>query len=629
MSRPPNRLIHEKSPYLLQHAHNPVDWRPWGGEALQAAREQDKPIFLSIGYATCHWCHVMERESFEHEETAAAMNQAFICVKVDREERPDLDSVYMTACQLMSNQGGWPLNVLLTPEAKPFFAVTYLPREGGFGRMGVGELARRVSRLWKEQRRDILDAAESLTQSLLKACRQEPGGGEAVSDIDRSLLLAGYRELRSRFDPQHGGFGEAPKFPTPHNLLFLLHLAGDPEAPEALAMVEKTLTAMRLGGIFDHVGFGFHRYSTDTRWLLPHFEKMLYDQALLALACIEAHQATGSDVFRRTAEEVFTYVLRDLVSPEGAFCSAEDADSEGEEGRFYVFTLEEARQALDQDADLATTLFNCTPEGNFRDEASGKHTGANILHLGTPLEHTAKVLGQAPRTLAARMEQARQRLFAMRERRPRPLLDDKILTDWNGLMIAALARAARCFPGTRYLRDATRAAEFILRRLRGEIPRGETLQTRPLLHRYRENCAGLPAHLDDYAFFCWGLVELHLAGAGQAYLDTALELCGLMLELFWDKEGSGFFMTSPRTGEELICRPKELHDAALPSGNAVAVLVLQRLARLTGRDDLHATARKLRAWAAPMVARFPGAHTFLLAAVAEELPAPPNLTEPA
>jgi uncharacterized protein len=619
MSRTTNRLAHELSPYLLQHAHNPVDWRPWGPEALRAAREQDKPIFLSIGYATCHWCHVMERESFEHEATAAAMNQAFVCIKVDREERPDLDTVYMTACQLMNNQGGWPLNVLLTPEAKPFFAATYLPRESGFGRMGLGELAERVSQLWKERRQEILDSAESLTQSLRQVCRLEPERRGDAKDIDRSLLLAGYKELRSRFDAQYGGFGNAPKFPTPHNLLFLLHLAGDPEAPEAMAMVEKTLTAMRLGGIFDHVGFGFHRYSTDARWLLPHFEKMLHDQALLALACVEAHQATGDSVFRNTAEEVFTYVLRDLVSPEGAFYSAEDADSEGEEGRFYVFTLEEARKALNQDADLAAALFNCTPEGNFRDEASGKHTGANILHLNAPLEQTATLLGQAPQALAQRMEQARQRLFAARERRIRPLLDDKVLTDWNGLMLAALARAARCFPESRYLRDATRAAEFVLRRLRGEAPPGETLRSRPLLHRYRENSAGLPAHLDDYAFFCWGLVELHLAGGGEAYLDTALELCELMLELFWDTEAGGLFLTSPRTGEELICRPKELHDGALPSGNAVAVLVLQRLAHLTGRDDLRAKAMELRAWAAPMVARFPGAHTFLLAAVAEEL----------
>ncbi len=611
-----NRLINEKSPYLLQHAHNPVDWHPWGSEAFQTARSQDKPIFLSIGYATCHWCHVMERESFEDEPTAELMNQVFVCIKVDREERPDLDTVYMIACQLMNHQGGWPLNLLLTPEGKPFFAATYLPRASGFGRMGMRDLTRRVDQLWRERRQDLVEASESLTHSLLQACTQNPPTGAVGPDIGKEHLLAAYSELLSHFDSMHGGFGEAPKFPSPHNLLFLLSLKNRPEAQQALHMVEKTLVSMRRGGIFDHVGHGFHRYSTDAHWLLPHFEKMLYDQAMLALAYLAAFQVTGRKDLGATAQEIFTYVLRDLLSPEGAFYSAEDADSEGEEGKFYVFTLEEMREALDQDSELATTLFNCTQEGNFKDESTGKLTGANIPHLSRPLEDVARLMGQPVDVLAQRMEEARGRLFTARERRHRPLLDDKVLTDWNGLMIAALARGAQCFPESRYLRDATRAADFVLRNLRG-APMPGIGGARPLLHRYREGQAGLPAHLDDYAFLCWGLLELHVAGGKEDYLGPALELCDLMLHLFWDQENGGLYMTSPVTGESLICRPKEMHDGALPSGNGVAALVLHRLSRLASRPDLEDKARRLRAWALPILARHPSAHTFMLLAAAE------------
>ena len=620
MTAKANRLQREKSPYLLQHAHNPVDWHPWGAEAFTLARQQDKPLFVSIGYSTCHWCHVMERESFENDQVAALMNQAFINVKVDREERPDIDTVYMTACQLMNQQGGWPLNVLLTPEGEPFFSLTYIPRESVFGRMGMLDLVPRVRELWTTRRSELLDAAQNVTNALTQACNQtSPASGielDAQLDIDAEILQKGYQEYVEHFDAQHGGFGQAPKFPTPNALLFLLSLRQRTNAPKALEMVEKTLQGLRLGGIFDHVGYGFHRYSTDTRWLLPHFEKMLYDQALLAMTYVACHQTTQNDFYGRVAEEIFTYVLRDLLSPEGAFYCAEDADSEGEEGRFYVFTLREVREALGEDAHLAADLFNCVAEGNFHDEATGAVTGKNIIHLSASLEEMAQRLRTPPDDLAQRLEHARRQLFALREKRPRPLLDDKILTDWNGLMIAALARGAQLPKGGRYLRHASRAADFILRNMSGAPLPADASGTRTLLHRYREGEAALPALQQDYAFFCWGLMEIYLAGGESRYLHTALELCDAMIELFWDAEKGGFFMTSPRLGDELICRPKDYYDGALPSGNAVAAMVLAKLGRLSGRKDLVDRAMHLRRSVRPLVKLHPGTHAFMLLATA-------------
>lgn len=616
-----NRLIHEKSPYLQQHAHNPVDWRPWGEEAFAAARAQDKPLFVSIGYATCHWCHVMERESFEDAATAAAMNEAFINVKVDREERPDIDTVYMTACQLMNGHGGWPLNVLLTPEGQPFFSATYLPPDSGFGRLGLKDLCQRVNELWATSRKDLLDSAASVTHTLRLACREDgedtgAPAGDITPHADPRIMERGFKELEERFDAVHGGFGNAPKFPTPHVLLFLLSLKDTQHGPKALEMASKTLTAMRLGGIFDHVGWGFHRYATDASWLLPHFEKMLYDQAMLAYTYATAYQATGRDAFATTAREVLTYVMRDLLSPEGAFFSAEDADSEGEEGKFYVFSLEEVQSALGEDAELATEVLNCAPGGNFAEEATGKPTGTNILHLSEPLADVAARLEQDPEKLAQRLEAARKTLFSLRERRVRPLLDDKILTDWNGLMLAALAKGSTLPGGERWLRDSRRTAEWLLLHLRTD-PVPETNGVRLLLHRYRDGEAGLPAHVNDYAFLCWGLIELYQAGGGDEWLKEAVALCDAMLALFWDEARGGLFMTSPIAGEQLICRPKELYDGALPSGNSVAALVLERLGKLASRQDLSERAKALRKDASFSVKNQPAAHAFMLWAASE------------
>jgi uncharacterized protein YyaL (SSP411 family) len=597
-----NRLIHEKSPYLLQHAHNPVDWYPWGPEAFERARQEDKPVFLSIGYSTCHWCHVMERESFEDPEVARLMNQAFISIKVDREERPDIDSIYMHVCQMVTGSGGWPLTIIMTPDKKPFFAATYIPKEDRFGQVGLLRLIPRIQALWHSRREDLLRAADQIAAGLREVSAGTPGSG-----LDESTLRTGAAQLAHLFDAEHGGFGHAPKFPTAQNLLFLLRVWKRYGDAHPLSMVEQTLVAMRRGGIYDQLGFGFHRYSTDARWLVPHFEKMLYDQAMLALAYTEAWQATGKAAYARTVREILEYVLRDMTSPEGAFYSAEDADSEGREGKFYLWTEEEIRQVLDPaEAALALAAFGVTPEGNFAEPGVPSPSGENILHAAkTPAELAAE--HHLPeREIELRLEAVRQKLFTHRERRVHPHKDDKVLTDWNGLMIAALARAAQVMEEPRYGEAAERAAAFILNRLR--LPGGR------LLHRYREGEAAIPASLDDYAFFIFGLIELYEATFQPRHLATALELNRVLLEHFWDAQGGGCYFTAD-DAEELLVRPKEIYDGAVPSGNSIEMLNLLRLARLTGDPALETKAAELARAFSKTVCEAPAAYTQLLVAL--------------
>lgn len=592
-TRPGNRLGFEKSPYLLQHAHNPVDWYPWGLEAFEKAREQDKPVFLSIGYSTCHWCHVMEHESFEDPEVAWLMNDTFVCIKVDREERPDIDSLYMTACQGMTGGGGWPLTIIMTPDQKPFFAGTYIPKENRFGRLGMLELIPRIKELWATRRSDVLRSADEITHALKRPPRRA-----SDQDPDASVLDLAFRQLGLSFDPRRGGFGGAPKFPTPHNLTFLLRHWSRTKDPRALTMVEKTLEAMRHGGVYDQIGFGFHRYSTDDRWLVPHFEKMLYDQALLAIAYLEAHQATGKSVYADTAREIFTYVLRDMTDPCGGFHSAEDADSEGEEGRFYLWTEAEIRQVLSEDeADLAIKVFGVEPEGNYVDPVGGPSGGKNIVYLAAPPTEPG---------VKDRLEAVRQKLLAHRATRGRPHKDDKILTDWNGLMIVALAKGARVLDEPRYAQAASRAADFILNTLR--TPEGR------LLHRYRDGQAGIAAHLDDYAFFIWGLIDLYEATFDTRRLQTALNLNRDALTHFWDERSGGFYLTAS-DGEELLVRQKDSRDGAVPSGNSVAMLNLLRLGRMTANPDLEVKAARLGRAFSEGIERMPMAHTQMLIAV--------------
>jgi len=597
-----NQLKFEKSPYLLQHADNPVDWYPWGEEAFDKARKENKPIFLSIGYSTCHWCHVMEHESFEDPEVARLMNESFICIKVDREERPDIDKIYMTVCQMLTGSGGWPLTIIMTPDKKPFFAATYISKESRFGRAGMVDLIPQIKERWTSNRDELSDSADKVVSFL-----KQPPPDSSIEELDHTTLQSAFNQLSQRFDAQYGGFGSSPKFPTPHNLLFLLRYWKRSGDKHALAMVEKTLQAMRLGGMYDHVGYGFHRYSTDGQWFLPHFEKMLYDQAMLAIAYTEACQATGNIEYEKTAREIFTYVLRDMTAKGGGFFSAEDADSEGEEGKFYLWSQDEIQRILTKEvSDLIIKIFNLEKEGNFAEEATRKKTGSNIMHLKKPLAEIAPELKMPAQVLQETLDAARQKLFSVREKRIHPHKDDKILTDWNGLMIAALAKGAQAFDDPHYVRAAKRAADFILKNMRQADGR--------LLHRYRDKQAAIPAHLDDYAFFVWGLIELYEATFEIKYLQTALDLNRDLITHFWDNKGGGFYF-NPDDGEDLLMRQKEVYDGAIPSGNSVAMLNLLRLGRITTNTDFEEKVAKIGSTFASTVTQMPAAYTQLMVAL--------------
>jgi uncharacterized protein len=561
-----NRLISEKSPYLLQHAYNPVDWYPWGAEAFEKAEREDKPVFLSIGYSTCHWCHVMEKESFEDEEVAALLNDAFISIKVDREERPDIDGVYMTVCQMLTGSGGWPLTVVMTPDKKPFFAGTYFPKEDKYGRVGMKNLVPRIKELWLTRKEEILKSAGEITKSL-----QHPSGPASPGKLQEDIELKAFNEFVKRFDHTYGGFNVAPKFPTPHNYLFLMRYYKSYKEDYALELVEKSLTEMRKGGIYDQIGFGFHRYSTDPKWLVPHFEKMLYDQAQLAIAYTEAYQITKNNFYKDTAEEILTYVLRDMTSPEGGFYSAEDADSEGVEGKFYIWKEEEIRSLLKEDHALFMNIYNITSGGNWIDPVHGVEDGTNIPHLTSSFNELAEQFKMNLPTLKNLLNKQREILFNIREKRVHPLKDDKILTDWNGLMISAFAKAAQAFDNKTYAETALKAAKFIL---------GMRKEDGKLQHRYREGEAGLTAHIEDYTFFIAGLLDLYETLFLPELLKDAIQLQNLFTEYFYDNENGGFFFTG-KDSESLIVRQKELYDGALPSGNSVALMNLIRLERIT------------------------------------------------
>ena len=587
-----------------------MDWYPWGEDAFAAAREEDKPIFLSIGYSTCHWCHVMEKESFEDDEAAAAINDAFIPIKVDREERPDVDNVYMSVCQMMTGRGGWPLTVLLTPDRRPFYAATYLPKRGRMQQMGVMELAERVSELWETNRDRLLADAEKITSALTEASTDPPQAMPLGVDVFERAT----RTLSDRFDDDWGGFGRKPKFPSPHNHLFLLREHHRTGSERALEMVTRTLDKMRLGGIFDHVGFGFHRYSTDRQWLLPHFEKMLYDQAMLMMAYAEAYQVTRRQRYAETAWDVLHYLERDMASETGAFFSAEDADSltpEGakEEGAFYVWTTDELQSVLaEDDAKWVIDVFQADETGNFADESTSQKTGANILHLRQPLARAASPAGETASrdeadTAERRWETIRQTLVEARSERPRPALDDKVLTDWNGVLIAALAKAGRAFPeGQQFTHRAITAADFLL----------DTMQSEGrLLHRYRNGDVDIQAHLDDEAYLLWGLTELYETTFDARWLRAAVERAASMVAHFEDDEHGGFYFTA-HDGESLIVRQKEYYDGAMPSGNSAALLGLVRVARLTGRTELEEAADRLISAASEQVSEQPAGFTGFL-----------------
>jgi uncharacterized protein YyaL (SSP411 family) len=607
----PNRLIHEKSPYLLQHAYNPVDWYPWGPEAFQRAQVEAKPIFLSIGYSTCHWCHVMERESFENPSVAEILNQSYVSIKVDREERPDVDRVYMTFVQSTTGSGGWPMSVFLTPELKPFLGGTYYPPDDRYGRPGFGSLLTRIAEVWVKSPEKILVQGDQFTEAI-EAHLREAQTVES-SPFSADWLEKGYRQLASGFDSEEGGFSSAPKFPRPSVFNFLLRYWRRARKTNSFDMVEFTLRKMARGGIYDHLGGGFHRYSVDDRWHVPHFEKMLYDQAQLAVAYTEIVQATADPELEKTLRETLDYVLRDLTSPEGGFYSAEDADSfpragatEKLEGAFYVWTHEEIDRVLTPDESLVfRRMYGVERAGNVV-AASDPHrelAGQNVLFLQNDRELVAKLSGRSEEEVSFLISAAKEKLKAVRDQRPRPHLDDKIVTAWNGLMISGFAKGFQALGDPRYLAAAQRASDFLQTKL----------YSRQLLRSYREAAGATNGFAEDYAFLIQGLLDLYEADFDLRWLRWAGELQVQMNALFADPQG-GYFSTE-EGAVDLLFRMKEDHDGAEPSANSVAAMNLARLAKIFGREEFQKAAARVLGAFHTSLERMPAALPQMLAAL--------------
>ncbi|MDE0468477.1 MAG: thioredoxin domain-containing protein [Candidatus Poribacteria bacterium] len=564
-----NRLIHETSPYLLQHAHNPVDWYPWGEEALERAKHEQKPILLSIGYSACHWCHVMERESFENEEIAAVMNELFINIKVDREERPDLDEIYMNAVQVMTRQGGWPMTVFLTPDLKPFYGGTYYPPTDRYGRPGFPKVMEAVAEAFNDKKVQVLEQADQLTAQLNQISNVvDPHEHE----LTEQLMQNAFQHYHSQFDSHHGGFGNAPKFPPSMGLPFLLRYWHHSGNAYALEMVELTLEKMARGGMYDQLGGGFHRYSTDAHWLVPHFEKMLYDNAQLVVAYFEAFQATQKPFYRDIATETLDYVLREMYDAEnGGFYSTQDADSEGVEGKFFVWEPNDIEDIIgEENAEIFCEYYDITPQGNFE--------GENILHVQTPPDIFARKLQMDVEKLEALLTEGRQKLFEEREKRIKPGLDDKILTSWNGIMIRGMAMGYQLTGKPEYLEACKKSAEFVLTTL--------SQDNGLLLRTYRSGKSHLNAYLEDYSYFIAGLIALYEASFEQRWLTEAERLAHIMIDQFGDDAGDGFFFTG-KAHETLIVQSKSAYDGATPSGASMAIHSLLRLAKHLDNSEFH------------------------------------------
>ncbi len=591
----PNRLINEKSSYLLQHAYNPVDWYPWCDEAFEKAKKEDKPIFLSIGYSTCHWCHVMEKESFEDETVAKILNEYFVSIKVDREERPDIDSTYMFVCQAISGRGGWPLTIIMTPDKKPFFVSTYIPKLSNpvYGQVGLIDILSEVARLWKEEKEKIILGSNELVNELRKLILQKRQKGYITEDIF-DITFDGF--IRN-FDEEFGGFGSSPKFPTPHNIMFLLRYFKKSKKDKALRMIEKTLDSILLGGIRDHIGGGFHRYSTDRKWVLPHFEKMLYDQATISISLIETYQVTRDKKYIEACEDTLSYVVRNLKNEEGGFFSAEDADSEGEEGKFYTWSYDEIKEILDENEfDIFNKYFYITPEGNYLDESRRVKTGKNVLFLKKFFEDQDK----------SHLKKIREKLFNYREKRVHPIKDDKILTNWNSLMIVAFSKAFSVTQREEYLEIAKKTTKFLLDNL---------LDSNGVLyHSYNKGDPKIKGYLEDYAFLIWALIELYENTFDEEYIEKSLDLADRMIELFWDDVEGGFFNTDSYNND-VIFRMKEIYDGATPSGNSVALLDLIKIYNFTKNQKYKDIIEKLISYASQEVNNFPYQYTFFLSAI--------------
>jgi hypothetical protein len=607
-----NRLSHQKSPYLLQHAHNPVDWFPWGAEAFEKARREDKPIFLSVGYSTCHWCHVMARESFENQETARVLNEHVVSIKVDREERPDLDMVFMSAVQQMTGRGGWPMTAFLLPDGRPFAGGTY------FTPNRFRHVIMQAASSYRQRRADVERAAAEVVAAVQRsfspqAARRPPRDATRPA-LDDVLIGRALDALRTSFDAEHGGFGAAPKFPPHGALPLLFHQYRRTEDDELLGMATRTLDAMALGGVRDHLGGGFHRYSSDAQWLAPHFEKMLYDNALLAMAYVEAYSLTQDQFYREIADGTYDWVAREMTHPAGGFYAALDAESDGVEGKYYLWRKAEVIDLLGaQQGELFCRIHNVEHEGNYADEVTHRKTGANILHMTRELPRLAQALDIPAPELNDRMCQARANLLAARQRRPPPHCDDKVITAWNGLMIASLAYAGRQLDTLRYTEAAERAAEFVHARLR---------QGGRLLRRWRDDEARFDAYLDDYVCLAWGLLELSETTGSDEWLERARELMDAGIGGFADDAEGGFFYTG-KQHEPLFARPKEVFDHPIPSSNAIGVRVLIRLSATTGEQRYTEFAERALRGLSPWMSQLPRATESLAVAAAEWLEARP------
>ncbi|MBU5308449.1 thioredoxin domain-containing protein [Clostridioides mangenotii] len=588
-SRQPNKLINEKSPYLLQHAYNPVYWYAWGEEAFKKAKEDDKPIFLSIGYSTCHWCHVMENESFEDDDVADILNRDFISIKVDREERPDVDSVYMAVCQAMTGSGGWPMSIVMTPDKKPFFAGTYIPKENMYGRIGMIELLGKISYMWEHEKHKLLESSEEIVDHIRGATNKKLNHNV----ISKNLIDDSFKLFEDLFDSKYGGFGEAPKFPSPQNLMFLMKYYKLENNKKALDMVEKTLQGMYRGGMFDHIGYGFSRYSTDEKWLAPHFEKMLYDNAMLVIVYLEAYQITNNELYKDIVVRTLEYIAREMKDSEGGFYSAQDADSEGEEGKFYTFTYPEILDVLgDEDGKYFTDFFDISIQGNFE----GKNI-PNLIKNEKFNYRNDKICTMIKKVFEYRLE--RMDLHK----------DDKILTSWSSLMVIAMIRAYKVLDDERYLKYSIECLDFIEKKL---------FRDGRLLARYRDGHSDYLAYLDDYAFLVWSYIELYEATYENKYLVRAIELNKDCIDLFWDNENKGFYLYG-NDSEELFIRPKDLYDGAMPSGNSVASLNLIKLSRMTEDIGLEDISKSLLNLYTDSLRRSPTGYSFYLLSLMYEL----------
>ncbi|MDE3059018.1 MAG: thioredoxin domain-containing protein [Bacteroidota bacterium] len=621
MAKTPNRLIAEKSPYLLQHAYNPVDWFPWGEEAFAKARRGDKPIFLSIGYSTCHWCHVMEHESFENEETAALMNEHFVCIKVDREERPDVDRVYMAAVQTMTGSGGWPLSVFLTPDLKPFYGGTYFPPNDAYGKPGFAALLKRIAEVYRQEKDKVVESGNQLIAYL-----QQSGEVKRSGELSDALLKKTYHQCAAGYDERFAGFGSGPKFPRPVVLNFLFRYFARTKEQEALRMAQSTLHAMASGGMYDHIGGGFHRYSVDGQWRVPHFEKMLYDQAQLVCSYLDAFQITHDDFYADVARETIEYVLRDLSDVRGGFYSAEDADSavpenpsQKSEGAFYLWRKGEVVQLLgnEKEAEVFCRYFGIEQSGNALADSHGEFAGKNILYQPFAVKDVAARFSLSETQVVEIVTKGKRILLDARARRPRPHCDDKILTSWNSLTISALARASQILDEQRYTDAAVRAAEFIVSTMYAP-------KTKTLLHRYRDGDARFDAHLDDYAFMIQAALDLYEATFDTRWLSLAFDLHGTQIALFWDSAEGGFFDTSGKD-KSILFRQKEEYDGAEPSGNSIAAMNMIRLSRLSDDEVLRAKAETTLKHFAAILEQTPQVMPHMIAAISFFLTPPQHI----